>query len=79
MNAQSKMVGRVRAHTLVDNVTRYFDEVKPMPKGRRGKFWKDGQTARGVQDYLADKFIDSHLWPKKGRYEPSLIVRNFFM
>lgn len=66
----------LRANTRLDTVARHFDE--PMRK-TGGKLRKDDQSCKGVQDYLADKHIDCQVHRRKGRYEPTQLVRNFWM
>lgn len=67
----------LRAHTLIDTVARHYT-LGPFPKGETGKFLKDDQCAKGVQDYLAERYVDAMVFRRRGRYEPRQIVRNFF-
>jgi hypothetical protein len=67
----------LKAHTLLDTVARHFT-VGPFPKHRGGKLRKDDQSCKGVKDYLAEKYVYDQINRRKGRYEPSQIVRNFF-
>jgi hypothetical protein len=66
-----------KAYNRLDSVARHY-EPRRMPIGARGKFQKDDQHAKGVQDYLADAFIEAHQSKRKGRYQPRQIARNFF-
>ena len=64
----------LKAHTKLDSVSRHF-ELEPVRK-TPGKLRKDDQSCKGVRDYLAEKYVCVR--ERKGRYEPSQIVRNFF-
>jgi hypothetical protein len=65
----------LRAHTRMDTVARHFHT--PMSK-IGGKLLKDDQSAQGVQDYLAEVYVWQMNNRRKGRYEPTQIVRNFW-
>lgn len=67
----------LKAHTVLDNVARHFT-VGPFPKGTGGKFRKDDSSAKGVQDYLAARFVDAMVFRRRGEYRPTWIVKNFF-
>ncbi len=58
----------LKANTLLDTVARQFTE--PMRK-TGGKLLKDDSSAKGVQDYLAEKYLHAHIRKRKGRHEPT--------
>jgi hypothetical protein len=69
------MTRGLKAHTVLDTAGRHY--ITPMRK-TGGKLRKDDQSCKGVQDYLAEKYVWHINNRRKGRYEPSQIVRNFF-
>lgn len=68
----------LKAHTKLDNVSRHFDLEREPLRTTPGKLLKDDQFAKSVRDYLAEKYVYDQLKKRKGRYEPSQIVRDFF-
>lgn len=67
---------RLRAHTLLDTVARHFTLEREPVRKIPGKFRKDDQSCKGVQDYLAERYLLRR--GMRGRYEPRQISRNFF-
>ena len=46
--------------------------------GTGGKLRKDDQSWKMVKNYLQEKYVDNVIDKRKGRYEPTQIVRNFW-
>jgi hypothetical protein len=60
---------------VLDTVARHF--TTPMRK-TGGKLRKDDQSWKMVKNYLQEKYVDNVIDKRKGRYEPTQIVRNFW-
>jgi hypothetical protein len=67
----------LKAYTRLDKVAVHF-LPDPVPVRSRGKFRKDDSSAKSVNDYLHEKYVYDHRMKRKGLYQPSQIVRNFW-
>ncbi len=65
----------LKAHTKLDSVSRHFDLEREPVRKTPGKLRKDDQSCKGVQDYLAEKYLCVR--ERRGKYDPKQIVRNF--
>ena len=63
---------------MLDSVTRHFTPDRLPVSMTRGKHLKDDQSWKMVKDYLQEKYVWHVNNKRKGRYEPTQIVRNFF-
>jgi hypothetical protein len=68
----------MKAHTLLDRLAytapREFTRVRKTP----GKLKKDDFYWHSVGEYLHDKYVQHMIDRRKGPYEPTQIVRNFW-
>jgi len=62
---------------VLDTVARLF--TPPCAGAENtGKLRKDNQSCKSVKDYLQGKYVCNLIDKRKGRYEPTQIVRSFW-
>lgn len=69
---------RLKAHTLLDNIAAVCPREFIRPREGFHKFKKDDFYWDSVREYLHEKYVSHLINRRKGRYQPSHIVRNFW-
>ena len=69
---------RLKSHTLLDRIAEHSPREFTRVRKTRGKLKKDDYYWQSVRDSLENKNLLAQIRMRKGRYEPSQIVRNFF-